>query len=93
MLARAVEMGPVRYVNRRAGTNFRFEDQVRFYEAAAQREPDPTDRRTAVLTPTAAGLELARRAVASARRITEATLAPLAPDERRHFLTLLRKLG
>jgi hypothetical protein len=33
-----------------------------------------------------------RSAVASARRITEATLAPLDPEERRQFLSLLRKM-
>jgi DNA-binding MarR family transcriptional regulator len=58
-----------------------------------RRMPDPMDRRTAVLTATAEGLEVAARAVACARRITEATLAPLAADERRRLLTLLRKLA
>jgi DNA-binding MarR family transcriptional regulator len=58
-----------------------------------QRLPDPMDRRTAVLTPTAAGIALAGRAVACARRITEATLHPLDAAERRALLALLRKLG
>ncbi len=57
------------------------------------RAPDPMDRRTAVLTPTAAGVALAVRAVASARRITEATLRPLDGEEQRQLLALLRKLG
>jgi len=39
-----------------------------------------------------AGLAVAHSAVASARHITQATLAPLTQDERRQFLTLLRKL-
>lgn len=56
------------------------------------RTQDPADRRTVVLEPTAAGLALIRAAVASARRITEATLAPLDEDERRQFLSLLRKM-
>ena len=56
------------------------------------RTQDPADRRTVVLEPTPAGLALIRPAVASARHITEATLAPLEPDERRQFLSLLRKM-
>ncbi len=58
-----------------------------------RRAPDPSDRRAAVLRPTQAGTDLARRAVACARRITEATLRPLDAAERRHFLALLRKLA
>jgi DNA-binding MarR family transcriptional regulator len=57
------------------------------------RTRDPQDRRTVVLAPTADGLALAGRAVPCAKRITEATLAPLDPVERSQFLTLLRKLG
>ncbi len=58
-----------------------------------RRAPDPLDRRTAVLTPTEAGLDLAARAVHCAQRITEATLQPLDAEERRAFLSLLRKLA
>ncbi len=58
-----------------------------------RRLPDPLDRRTAVLMPTAAGSALAARAVVCAWRITEATLQPLDAAERRHFLALLRKLA
>ena len=54
---------------------------------------DPLDRRTAVLTATPAGQDLAARAAAVARSITQATLQPLAPDERHHLLDLLRKLA
>lgn len=57
------------------------------------RLPDPADRRTVVLAPTPAGLALAAGAVPAARAITEATLAPLRPDERRQFLHLLRKVA
>lgn len=57
------------------------------------RLPDPADRRTAVLSPTPAGVALAAQAVPAARAITEATLAPLRPDERRQFLQLLRKVA
>ncbi len=56
------------------------------------RTQDPADRRTVVLEPTETGLALVRAAVASARRVTEATLAPLDPEERRQFLSLLRKM-
>ena len=58
-----------------------------------RRTPDPMDRRTAVLTATEEGMALARRAVACARRITEATLLPLDAEERQRLLALLRKLA
>ena len=58
-----------------------------------RRAPDPMDRRTAVLTPTAEGVELAARAVACALRITEATLQPLDGEERQHLLALLRRIA
>jgi len=61
--------------------------------ALVQRMPDPMDRRTAVLVATESGVALAAEAVAAARRITEATLAPLAPEEREQFVSLLRRLG
>jgi DNA-binding MarR family transcriptional regulator len=57
------------------------------------RTADPMDRRSAVLAPTPAGLDLAGRAVGIARRITEATLEPLDAAERLRFLALLRKLS
>ena len=58
-----------------------------------ERALDPMDRRTSVLIPTAAGTDLAGRAVISARAITEATLSPLGADERDILTALLRKLG
>jgi DNA-binding MarR family transcriptional regulator len=57
------------------------------------RTDDPMDRRTIVLAPTAAGVALAGRAAAAARRITEATLDPLGAEERSALLSLLRKIG
>jgi DNA-binding MarR family transcriptional regulator len=57
------------------------------------RTDDPMDRRTIVLVPTAAGVVLAGRAVAAARRITEATLDPLDAGERVALSSLLRKIG
>src|SRR3984957_4925395 len=56
------------------------------------RTADPLDRRTTVLMPTPAGSAVAAHAGVAARRITEATLDPLAPEERRQFLSLLQRL-
>ena len=53
---------------------------------------DPMDRRTAVLTPTEAGIVLASRGVAHARRASDETLAPLDPVERRTLLALLARM-
>ncbi|MBU6497073.1 MAG: winged helix-turn-helix transcriptional regulator [Rhodospirillales bacterium] len=58
-----------------------------------RRQPDPMDRRAAVLVATPAGLDAVRPAVACARAITTATLQPLDAGERRALLALLRKLG
>jgi DNA-binding MarR family transcriptional regulator len=57
-----------------------------------ERGPDPNDRRCTILRLTDKGKALAVDAIAQARTITEATLAPLAPAERQAFLSLLRKL-
>ena len=57
------------------------------------RAADPADRRAAVLAATAAGMRARRRGHGCARRITDATLAPLDAAERPVFLSLLRKLG
>ncbi len=54
---------------------------------------DPMDRRTAVLSPTEAGIALARRGVAHARRATRQTLAPLSADDRRMLLALLARIS
>ena len=57
------------------------------------RRSDPSDRRATLLAPTPEGLELAAKAAEIGHAITEATLAPLTAPERRHILTLLRKLA
>lgn len=57
------------------------------------RTADPLDRRTIVLAPTPAGIALTAQAVAAARDITQATLAPLTQAERDQLLSLLRKIG
>jgi DNA-binding MarR family transcriptional regulator len=54
--------------------------------------PDPMDRRTVVLSPTEAGVKLIAATVACAQRAHDNALAPLTPDERGVFLTLLRKM-
>lgn len=56
------------------------------------RQPDPKDRRCTVLSLTVEGRALLADALIRARRITEATLAPLPPAERQTLLALLRKL-
>jgi len=56
------------------------------------RQPDPKDKRCTLLTLTIEGRALLADAVSRARRITEATLAPLLPAERQTLLALLRKL-
>ena len=57
------------------------------------RTRDPMDRRTAVLTPTQAGVALIACAVASAQRAHEAALAPLNDKEQEQLLALLRRLA
>jgi DNA-binding MarR family transcriptional regulator len=57
------------------------------------RAAEPLDRRTIVLAPTKAGVELAARAVIAARRITQATLEPLTANEQHLLLSLLRRLA
>ena len=42
---------------------------------------------------TEAGIDLARRGVAHARRASAETLAPLTPDERRTLLDLLARMA
>jgi DNA-binding MarR family transcriptional regulator len=57
-----------------------------------ERHSDPGDRRRTILCLSAAGAEIAVDAIQRARKITEATLAPLDDAERRAFLALLQKL-
>lgn len=53
---------------------------------------DPADRRMIVLAPTTQAVTLIGQAVASARAITKATLAPLTAGDQAKFLSLLRKM-
>ena len=54
--------------------------------------PDPGDARRLLVSLTTAGRRIVERAIPQALRITAATLAPLAPEERRQILVLLDKL-
>ncbi len=58
-----------------------------------ERTQDPMDRRTAVLAPTDAALELIATAVACAQRAHATVLSPLSDDEQAVFLALLRRMG
>ncbi|WP_219929677.1 MarR family winged helix-turn-helix transcriptional regulator [Teichococcus aestuarii] len=53
---------------------------------------DPLDRRTVVLSLAPAGETVLAEAVAQGRRANEQLLAPLAPEERRMLIRLLRRL-
>ena len=57
------------------------------------RTHDPMDRRTAVLAPTEAAVDLLATAAACAQRAHAAALSPLSGDEQAVFLSLLRKMG
>lgn len=57
-----------------------------------ERQADPADRRRTILRLSASGAATAAEAIQRARKITEATLAPLDDGERHLFLTLLQKL-
>jgi DNA-binding MarR family transcriptional regulator len=54
---------------------------------------DPRDRRRVMLDLTDEGRRVVAEAVAAGCEITEATLAPLEPKERRRLVALLRKLA
>jgi DNA-binding MarR family transcriptional regulator len=55
--------------------------------------PSRDDRRRREITLTERGRHVAQRATAMAAEITEATLAPLRPAERRTLLALMQRLG
>ena len=58
----------------------------------ARTQADPSDGRRHLVELTPAGRHVIRTAVPLARGITDATLAPLDPDERASLLRLLAKL-
>ena len=55
-------------------------------------EPDPADARLLVVSLTREGRTVAEHAIPAARRITEATLQPLNPEERTQLTALLLRL-
>lgn len=57
-----------------------------------ERRPDPDDRRRAIVSLTAAGLDFVERYTPAAVRANEAILAPLTFEERDTFLRLLSRL-
>ena len=57
------------------------------------RSADPSDRRASVLAPTEPGIALVEATLPAALAISEATLAPLDPAERRIFLQLLQRMA
>lgn len=57
------------------------------------RAADPRDRRSKVIRPTAAGMELHKRAAAAVRAAEETSLAPLDAPERDQLRVLLRKIA
>ncbi|MGO4492944.1 MarR family winged helix-turn-helix transcriptional regulator [Arthrobacter sp. 2YAF22_2] len=57
------------------------------------RAPDPRDRRSKVIRPTAAGVELHQRAAAAVRVAEDTSLAPLDGPERDQLRVLLRKIA
>lgn len=57
-----------------------------------QTAPDPDDARLVIVGLTEAGKQLAERCIPQAIRISETTLAPLAPKERQVLLDLLQKI-
>lgn len=57
------------------------------------RRTDAADRRTVRLSATAAGRDTVAAALPAALAISEATLAPLSPEEQRIFLNLLERMA
>lgn len=55
--------------------------------------PSRDDRRRNIVSLTEEGADTLERMIAAGRVITEETLAPLNPSERRNLIKLLRKLG
>lgn len=58
-----------------------------------QTAPDPNDARQLLVSLTADGMALAADCLAAALKISEETLAPLTPMERKRLLVLLKKIA
>ncbi len=57
------------------------------------REPDPDDKRRTKLRLSQEGATLVGRLLATGTRVTDRTLEPLGPEDRRKFLEMLAKLS
>ena len=57
-----------------------------------RREADPDDKRRALVSLTSEGEALLDRLIPRSIRVSEETLAPLAPADRKQFLALLKRL-
>lgn len=57
------------------------------------REPDPDDKRRTKLRLSQEGAALVGRLLATGTRVTDRTLEPLGPEDRRKFLEMLAKLS
>lgn len=57
-----------------------------------RRSADPLDKRRLTVALTATGRDLIERRLATGIRVSEATLAPLGPEERAQLLALLARL-
>ncbi len=96
-LAKLHELGPIaqtqlgRLTAMDAATIKGVVDRLR-RRGLVQIEGDPADARRVIAGLTARGRTLATKAVTAAAQVTEATLAPLAPDEQAALLGLLRRL-
>lgn len=60
---------------------------------AVERQTDPRDRRSKIITPTRAGRELYAQAEALVQASTAESLSPLSPEERAQLSGLLRKVA
>jgi DNA-binding MarR family transcriptional regulator len=62
-------------------------------EGLVETAPDPDDKRRLTVALTAAGRDLFQAQLAAAAGVSEATLAPLTPQERAQVLALLARLA
>lgn len=58
-----------------------------------RREPDPDDKRRALVSLTPEGEAILERLIPRGIRVSEETLAPLSPNDRKQFLTLLKRIS
>ncbi|MBU9697009.1 MarR family transcriptional regulator [Rhodobacteraceae bacterium HSP-20] len=97
VLARLMELGPLsqnllgRETAMDAATVKGVVDRLA-REGLVATAPDPSDRRRLIVGLTGEGRAFCEEALASAARVSDETLAPLGPEERRVLLDLLARL-